>query len=55
MATLYLCLQDDHCSLYNIYYEALQGVEATEKVKNSSSKKLLADCWSTVDQTDRDN
>ena len=48
MATLYLCPQDDHCSLYNIYYVALQGVEATEKVKNSSPQKtvgwLLVDC-----------
>ena len=49
MATLYLCPQDDHCSLYNIYYETLQGVEATEKGKNSSPKKLSADCWLTVD------
>ena len=37
-------------SLYNIYYEALQGVEAMEKVKNSSPQKLSAYCWSTVDQ-----
>ena len=36
-------------SLYNIYYEALQGVEAMEKVKNSSPKKLSAD-WLLVDR-----
>ena len=53
MATLYLCPQDYHCSLYNIYYEVLQGLEATEKVKNSSHKKncqlavgrLLTNSW----------